>query len=61
VSSGDFVVRQGLILGIDRAWTNGKEVQTTLETIQKDDPDPAQRTYAKAALRAIASGKVDQQ
>jgi len=61
VSSGDFVVRQGLILGIDRAWADGKEVETMLQTIQQHDPDPAQRTYAKAALRAIASGKDDQQ
>jgi hypothetical protein len=59
VQSGDFVARQGLVLGIERAWADGGEVEAVLKIIQDDDPDPTNRAYASAARRAITSIKPD--
>jgi hypothetical protein len=53
--TGDFVAREGLVLGIERAWADGREVDAALKTIQDDDPNPTNRAYAGAARRAIAS------
>jgi hypothetical protein len=61
VRAGDFIVRQGLVMGIERAWADGAEVELSLRTIQEDDPDPTHRAYAGAARRAIASNQPDQQ
>src|SRR5258706_9610371 len=51
--TGDFVAREGLVLGIERAWADGREIELTLKDIQDADPDPAHRAYAGAARRAI--------
>jgi hypothetical protein len=59
VQSGDFVAREGLVLGIERAWADGGEVEAVLKTIQDDDPDHTNRAYASAARRAITSLKPD--
>ena len=49
VRTGDFIARQGLVLGIERAWADGAEVEISLRSIQEEDPDPTHRTYAGAA------------
>jgi HEAT repeat protein len=54
-SGGDFVAREGLVLGIERSWNDGVEVDAALKTLGERDPDPTRRAYAKAALKAIAS------
>jgi hypothetical protein len=53
--SGDFVAREGLVLGIERAWADGRDIEPTLRDIQAGDPDPTRRAYAGAARRAIMS------
>ena len=60
VQSGDFVAREGLVLGIERAWKNDGEVEVVLKSIQDNDPDQTNRAFAGAARRAITSIK-DQQ
>jgi hypothetical protein len=59
VQSGDFVAREGLVLGIERAWADGGEVEAVLQTIQDDDPDTTNRAFASAARRAITSIRPD--
>ena len=59
VQAGDFVAREGLVLGIERAWADGGEIETVLKTIQDDDPDHTNRAFASAARRAITSIKPD--
>jgi hypothetical protein len=59
VQSGDFVAREGLVLGIERAWADGGEIEAVLRTIQDDDPDKTNRAFANAARRAITSIKPD--
>ena len=59
VQAGDFVAREGLVLGIERAWADGGEVEAVLTTIQNDDPDNTNRAFASAARRAITSIKPD--
>jgi HEAT repeat protein len=59
VRSGDFVARGGLVLGIERAWADGGEVEAVLKKIQDDDTDLTNRAFASAARRAITSIKPD--
>ena len=59
VKSGDFVAREGLVLGIERAWANGGEIEAVLKKIQDDDINLTNRAFASAARRAITSIKPD--
>jgi hypothetical protein len=53
VDSRDFVVREGLALGIGRAWEEGRPIEAVLRTAAAEDREAVNRTYAKAALRAL--------
>jgi hypothetical protein len=57
VDSGDFVLREGLALGIERAWANAEPIEAALRSTAAHDQVAANRTYAKAALRAIGAGE----
>lgn len=53
VISGDFAAREGLVMGIERAWKEEIGVEAALKQIATEE-DPTKRAFAKAALRAIA-------
>lgn len=53
VARGDFAAREGLVLGIERAWKVQTSVETALKEVAAKDGDAVRRAYAKAALRAL--------
>jgi hypothetical protein len=57
VKDRDMPTREGLLLAIERARTSQKSPAEELTAVAATDTDPARRTYAKAALRAIQSQK----
>lgn len=53
VARGDFAAREGLVLGIERAWKLQTSVEAALKEVAAKDDDAVRRAYAKAALRAL--------
>jgi HEAT repeat protein len=54
IADGDFVTREGLTLGIERAWAERDEVIAVLHDLSDEELDPARRAYVNAALRAVS-------
>lgn len=53
VARGDFAAREGMVLGIERAWKLQTSVEAALKEVAAKDDDAVKRAYAKAALRAL--------
>ena len=54
VESGDFLSREGLVLGMERAWARGRPIEEVLRAAAASAGEPPEnRTYARAALRAL--------
>jgi hypothetical protein len=53
VSAGDMVAREGLVLGLERAYANQSKALDMLKELAQSTNDPATRAYVRAALRAI--------
>ena len=53
IEQRDYVIREGLLLGIERAWARDSEVIPALEELKDSETDQARRAYARAALKAI--------
>lgn len=54
VMAGDFAAREGLVMGIERAWKLEISVESTLRTIAAEE-DSTRRALANSGLRAIAA------
>jgi hypothetical protein len=55
IEQGDFVTREGLVLGIERAWPDQLEVEAVLNELSAKENNQARHANIKGALKAIAS------
>jgi hypothetical protein len=56
VDARDLASREGLLIGIERAYFESADAITILRTLAASEGDPARRAYARAALREVRNG-----